>query len=339
MAQMAVWRSSSRQFAEVTEEDYATCRQAIEEASALVEKEKARKRLDMVSTFFDYSEILHRQYRFKEEAFERDAEGDLAAKLAEAQRLVAENRRIRDVVRQHPEWLLGTRETTDGVLAAEDHYSWQLSCEMDDAVKTVLYRLQEQGALDRVSPEQVGPRLRKYFRPHDTVPMEVSLFETHPWWRHYVPMPGSLEGQAARFRTHDRPLTSADTASGREPRGEYVVLETRDLPADGYTLCRVELDVEGAGGTLSVRVQDRSGRSGRSLGQQIIKLSDGEGTARRAFVVEPMHIHPETRARETDVPEGATARVQVHIIWEPEAEGAAMEGMCRLGRVEYRRGK
>jgi hypothetical protein len=63
-------------------------------------------------------------------------------------------------------------------------------------------------------------------------------------------------------------------------------------------------------------------------------FGDAERTARRLFCLTPSNFDPQTHVN-VPAAAGAKGHVNIYLVWEPKDDAAAVQGMCRLKRLDF----
>ena len=338
MVDFREWRNSTAQFARMKPSDYALTVSCLHQARALVNREAESKRLDMAEAFFEYSRTLFEMSRRVPPVFNPEATVDLKKTLIELAGLWETREQLLTKMKEHPEWFAGT-VTLEELLSTryEQSGGWTIRNEANSAIKTALFRLQEQKAAGDALRAELPAFLKPYLTACKRVP--VPRFSiTKKGQTYYGQHPERFVQLAARAR--DGTLGCGSVAGNpriAKGRGQgnykeqWMQATFVRKPHDGRALFLVKLEATGRRGTLRFAVHNL----GYGMGWLGVPTSgtfgDRESTVKREFLVEP--LFPNSGYEYSETSHG------VRIQWMPEADDASFISSCTLTQINFERGK
>ena len=331
------WRDPVVQFSACTAEDFARTFDCLTRAKAAVRVEAARKRIEMVETFFTDSRTLFEMYDLGVRLMAGVKPDELAPALRRVEALPAERAAVLTKMREHPEWFAGTSDSVDEKL----HPTWE------DRGRMALPNLLRNAAIGAFVDLRFGPGrvafavpeyLRRYEGPCATLKQKVHTKQTHPWYPEATWTPMKIEEKdgvltfqtvADTSRMPDRP----DWSGRRKPQWFATIMV--GVPLDGTSVLRVECNGRGAKGTLRLNAQLGYNNTVRGEIAIMQRLGDTPADLRR---VTAFPLVPFTRDL-ADAPEpvpGAKGNVEIFGTWAPDADDASFSGTCAVTRLEFK---
>jgi len=338
MADMGIWRNSKAQFSAVSADDYAYAYACIEEAKKLVKGEKQTKRLEMVEVFFGYSKTLFELSQHTQPTFDEDAPDPKKALLALV-RLWTTRERLLAEMKKHEEWFCGASPTLEEILSTryEGWASWTINNEANSAIKTALFRLREQKALDDETKEALPTSLKPYLAAwrrtamtrFGSTPPKGIYYGHHP--ERFAQMQFGTERGAWRCEAAaGNPQVLAGRGKGQyKPQWADATFSRK--PYDGRTLFLVKLEARGKKGAFRFSV--------RNLGHGMGWLGVGTGgvfgddtsAVKKEFLVEP--LFPNSGYEYAPTTHG------VRVMWTPKADDASFGSACTIEQIDFQRDK
>jgi hypothetical protein len=332
------WRDPVVQFGGCTAGDFAVTLDCLARARVAVRAAAARKRLEMVETFFTDSCTLFEMYDLGVRLMAGVKPEDLAPALRRVEALPRERLLTLERMRERPEWFAGTSDSVDEKLEP----SWE------DRGRMVLPKLLRNAALAalldlrRADPARAAAlplpeALRRYDAPHAVKPQKVHLRATHPWYPEgtWTPMKVEEKEGVLTFgtvidtsRMPDRP----DWSGRRKP--QWLATIMIGVPLDGGSVLRIECNGRGARGTL--RLSANLGYNNAVRGEAAIlhRFGDTPEDLHRVTAIPPVPFTREL-ADDLEAAPGAKGNVELFATWAPEADDAAFSGTCAVARIEF----
>ena len=337
-----LWLDPVRQLSACSAADFDYVGRCIAEARSLVADERARRRIEMVATFFEDSRTLFDMLRLAREAFDADRTSvgsDAArARIAEALRLRQKRCELLEMMKGHPEWFAGTKamEGDQLVYASEQRATVSMMRMNLNGVIADVFRLGQEHAPAADVPQPY----RQFLAPSHTEPVKMYFNRRHARYsdpRQYVPLDVTPDGRGVQFRASAAAGPWSDHPSWMGARKvHWMAGGVRDAKSGGGNLHLIDVDASGRQGRLVVRLMTTGSRGSRSIGRDAMLLedfgSDGRPIHRRIAVVGGDFDPDGAKTVPTGEPRGS---IKIYVEWEPLADESSLEGTCRVMHVEF----
>jgi len=333
MTPMRIRQDPKGQFARCTAQDYELTRKLIGQAASQATDRSSRARVEMVRTFFEYSNALFNLYQRHGAGLTTDATFDVPQYIAEIDALLKRRSDLFGQMCERPQWFTGSSVQAEDIQGPRWEGAWGLEDQLSTAMKSAIYNraLRDTTFADKL-PKTLPADLVRYAKPGKTIIPRVNSRDTHPWY----PSPRyqfmKVEKKKDHWRFTAKP--NQQNESG-EIRPQWIAPLLVGEPIDGKSCHLIELEVEASDGKLSWAVHSGHNNRNRALVNAIEVFDEQGGVVRRRAAAEMVRLDGRTGEVLPVVPGQTPSKgnMNIYIVWRPEAMKSRLTGALSIKRI------
>jgi hypothetical protein len=311
------FRNSTEQFSSLSPSLYINARSYIMAAKQLAQSTKVKKRLEMLDTFFSYSETYYNTFLASQDIFTYSENKNWSEKQKRISSLINKRHQLIATMGKHKEWFLGTKMTPQKILDGktwETRWEWSLDYEGESALLTSRYQAEKAN--------------------YKSTPLKFDIMMT-PWVNYYNQQSFSrlkakpVHGGASFYLTpqsNSLSHISSETSQKRTPEKKYWFRGNLKVEQGQYYLFKINL--EGKSGTVDIYIANEND-CGKKV-HLIQKFAKNSMSFEKQLVLTPTDFWGHTKP---------VKHVSVCVIFTPSSNEGIIEGTCTIDRIEYNQEK
>ena len=312
------WRNSS-QFSQISPEIMSDLSKLLAKADTYNLTELEQKRLQMVKTYWSYTDTLFKIFQLAQNQFNIKSKADTKI-ISNLNKLQEKAKTVFAEIKKHPEWHTGT-STTPNVIDSrrwQKLTSWSIDAEVKNAILTSEYKSH--------SPQ--------YF-PKGKI--EDELLRLHPRKKHPWYKPALYSAIKNKATKNGITLEMDDTSIKITPQ-EHIVFQGKrkkcwasylavKVPITEADICKINFSGTANDGELHIVLN--VGYNNRSYPQgQIIEKCVGTKSFNKQIIFKPLSSIPAEKMKNL-----GKCNINVYVVWKPFSDKSKLTAISSLNKI------